>query len=380
MKNKFKFKNILKKRRNFLILIFFVCIGIFLFKNIFLKSTFKDNIIVLKEAKTRTIKLPAKALVIKDEYLYYLGENNLEEDRKKINVNKEIIDIDTSKIDSNFKKNISSVVENLQKKLKIEDNSNEQLNLENVAYYIRQKNFYKAFSEFKEEFKNFSLDRSYIKGKMFRYSLLNDTFNTDKIVSKNSGFISNKIDGLENIYDFSIVDSVEEDDFNFENSKTLSNISGIKIVDNLKYYLCLKIKHDIIKDVDINDKLTVSFDNKSFIGTIKKIKTSELNDLFILEFSSGFEEILDKRFLDVDIEKTFSKVYELPKTALIQENGENYLVLIDSYNNKKKVKVVIKFIDNLTDTIYIDAIKSYVGPFYNILKDARSINKGDVFK
>ena len=94
----------------------------------------------------------------------------------------------------------------------------------------------------------------------------------ERFCQKNSGVVSNKIDGLENIYDFSIIDLLDEEDFNFENSKSSSFISGIKIVDNLRYYLCLKTKHDMISDVDVNSSLLVNFGSDSFEGIVKKNK------------------------------------------------------------------------------------------------------------
>lgn len=260
------------------------------------------------------------------------------------------------------------------KKILIQKN----FNLDGISYYIREKNFFNAFSEVNKISKVVPNKKVYVKDKLFRYSLLDNTFKTGKILSKNSGVVSNKIDGLENIYDFSIIDLLDEDDFNFENSKSSSFISGIKIVDNLRYYLCLKTKHDMISDVDVNSSLLVNFGSDSFEGIVKKIKRNSSSDLFVLEFYSGFDEILDKRFLDVNIEKSFNKIYELPKSSLIQEDGENYIISVDSFNNMKKIKVVVKFIDNVNDKVYIDAIKSYIGPFYNILKDARLVKKGEI--
>ena len=134
----------------------------------------------------------------------------------------------------------------------------------------------------------------------------------------------------------------------------------------------------MISDVDVNSSLLVNFGSDSFEGIVKKIKRNSSSDLFVLEFYSGFDEILDKRFLDVNIEKSFNKIYELPKSSLIQEDGENYIISVDSFNNMKKIKVVVKFIDNVNDKVYIDAIKSYIGPFYNILKDARLVKKGEI--
>lgn len=378
MKKQFEIKHLLKKRKNILFLIFLVLVCIFFAKNIFLKSNFKDKIIMLKEPKTKTINLPARALVIKDEYLYYLGENDFKEDGLKINVNKELADVDVSNVDENLKNHVSSVIDKFNEKLDEKDSDSKNFNLDSISYYIREKNFFNAFSEVNKISKVVPNKKVYVKDKLFRYSLLDNTFKTGKILSKNSGVVSNKIDGLENIYDFSIIDLLDEDDFNFENSKTSSFISGIKIVDNLRYYLCLKTKHDMISDVDVNSSLLVNFGSDSFEGIVKKIKRNSSSDLFVLEFYSGFDEILDKRFLDVNIEKSFNKIYELPKSSLIQEDGENYIISVDSFNNMKKIKVVVKFIDNVNDKVYIDAIKSYIGPFYNILKDARLVKKGEI--
>lgn len=378
MKKQFEIKHLLKKRKNILFLIFLVLVCIFFAKNIFLKSNFKDKIIMLKEPKTKTINLPARALVIKDEYLYYLGENDFKEDGLKINVNKELADVDVSNVDENLKNHVSSVIDKFNEKLDEKDSDSKNFNLDSISYYIREKNFFYAFSEVNKVSKVVPNKKVYVKDKLFRYSLLDNTFKTGKILSKNSGVVSNKIDGLENIYDFSIIDLLDEDDFNFENSKTSSFISGIKIVDNLRYYLCLKTKHDMISDVDVNSSLLVNFGSDSFEGIVKKIKRNSSSDLFVLEFYSGFDEILDKRFLDVNIEKSFNKIYELPKSSLIQEDGENYIISVDSFNNMKKIKVVVKFIDNVNDKVYIDAIKSYIGPFYNILKDARLVKKGEI--
>ena len=240
MKKQFEIKHLLKKRKNILFLIFLVLVCIFFAKNIFLKSNFKDKIIMLKEPKTKTINLPARALVIKDEYLYYLGENDFKEDGLKINVNKELADVDVSNVDENLKNHVSSVIDKFNEKLDEKDSDSKNFNLDGISYYIREKNFFNAFSEVNKISKVVPNKKVYVKDKLFRYSLLDNTFKTGKILSKNSGVVSNKIDGLENIYDFSIIDLLDEDDFNFENSKSSSFISGIKIVDNLRYYLCLK--------------------------------------------------------------------------------------------------------------------------------------------
>lgn len=380
MKKEFKIKCLFNKRINFILFIFACFTVLFLIKNIFFKSSFEDKIIMLKEPKTEIVKLSAKALIVRDEYLYYLGENNIEVDNSKINVNKEIGQVDVSNIEENFKNYVVSTVNTLQKKLDTDSSKSEKLNIDLISHYVREKKYSDAFDFLSSKKEDVSFEKSYIKDKLFRYSILNDTFNTGKIVSKNSGLLSKNIDGLENIYDFSIINLIDESDFNFEKHKSSSIISGLKIVDNLKYYLCLKIGHDALQDIEVDSSLVINFGDKSHEGIVKNIKKNSVNDLFIVEFSSGFEEILDKRFIDVNVEKNFNKVYELPKSSLIQQNDENYIILLDSFNNMKKVKVVTKFIDNLNDKVYIDSVKSYIGPFSSVLKNADEVKEGEISK
>lgn len=335
---------------------------------------------MLKSPETKIVKIPAKALVIKNEYVYYVGNNDIKDDKSKINVNREIDNINLSNENKNLKDYVLYTLDNLKNKLDSNVEIKEKINLDNVSNYIRKKDFSSAINEINTNEKSVPLKTSYLKDKLFRYSILNDTFENGKIVSKNSGLISKNIDGLENIYNFSIIDLLDEDDFNFESYKSNENISGVKIVDNLKYYLCLKIKKGMLRDLNIGDSLSVNFGEKNFIGIVNKINSSKLFDLVILEFNSGFNEILDKRFLDVTIEKTFNKVYELPKTSLIEEDGKYYIVSVDSFNNMKKVNVFIKYFNDVDNTIYLDSKKSYIGPFYNILKDVGSVKKGEISK
>lgn len=333
---------------------------------------------MLKTPETKLVKIPAKALAIKNEYVYYIGDNDIKDDKSKINVNREIDNIETSNIDENLKEYVSFSLDNLKNKLDKKGENLENVNFENISNYIRKKDFSSAIDEINK--KSVPLNENYLKDKIFRYSLLKETFENGKIFSKNSGLISKNIDGLENIYNFSIIDLLDQDDFNFENYKSKDTISGVKIVDNLKYYLCLKIEQGLLKNLNIGDSLSVNFGEKSFTGIINKVKKSKLFDLVILEFNSGFEEILDKRFLDVTIEKSFNKVYELPKTSLLEEDGKYYIISVDSFNNMKKVNVFIKYFNDLDNTIYVDSVKSYIGPFYNILKDTSSIKKGEILK
>ncbi|WP_288979545.1 HlyD family efflux transporter periplasmic adaptor subunit [uncultured Parvimonas sp.] len=376
-----KRNNVLSNARGHWVLIIFILFGIlFLVKNVFFNKNYSDEIIVLEKPKTYDLKLSSKALVIKDEYLYYLGKSDIEVDSSKVNVDKEIGEVDVSQIDSNFKDYLAEKVETLKKQSESKETNTEKIDLENILKFIRDKNFSKTFDILSSEQNKIAFGKKYSSDKLFRYSLLNDTINSGKIVSKNSGIVLKKIDGLENVYDFSVIDSIDEKDFNFDSSDNISNIEGIKIVDNLKYYLCIRLKTGALDNIAVNNSIKVNIGDSIATGIIKNIKSGSEYDLIVAEFSSAFNEVADKRFIDLNVVKSVTGAFELPSSALTSKDGENYVLTVDSFNNIKRSKVVIKFIDKINSKVYIDSVNSSIGIFSNILKDASKIKEGAILK
>ncbi|XTI74008.1 HlyD family efflux transporter periplasmic adaptor subunit [Parvimonas sp. G1425] len=335
---------------------------------------------VLENPKTYDLNILSKALVIKDEYLYYIGKSNIEVDSSKIGVNKEIGEVDVSQIDQNFKDYLSEKVQSLKNQADNKDSKVEKIDLENILKFVRDKDFAKTFEILSSEQSKIAFGKKYSSDKLFRYSLINDTINTGKIVSKNSGVVLNKIDGLENVYDFSVIESIDEKDFNFDSSNSISSIDGIKIVDNLKYYLCIRVKKGTLEDIDVEKKIKVNIGDSVATGIIKRLKTGEEYDLIVAEFSSAFNEISDKRFIDLNVIKTVYSSYELPITALISQDDEYYVLTVDSFNNITRVKVKVNFIDKVNSKVYIDSKNGSVGIFSNILKDASKFKEGAILK
>ena len=210
-----------KEHLGLVILIVFV--SLFLIKNVFFNKNLNNDIMVLENPKTYDLNLSSKALVIKDEYLYYIGKNNIEVDNSKVGVDKEIGEVDVSKVDA------------LQEQEDNKDSKVKNIDLEDVLKHIRDKDFSKTFDILSSDKNKNAFGKKYTSDKLFRYSLLNDTINSGKIVSKNSGVVLNKIDGLENVYDFSVIDSIDEKDFNFDNANNISNIASF-IFKKWNYY------------------------------------------------------------------------------------------------------------------------------------------------
>ena len=367
-------------RENIGLVILFLFVSLFLIKNVFFSKNLNKDIISLENPKSYDINLSSKALVIKDEYLYFIGKSNIETDNSKVAVDKEIGEVDVNKIDQNLKDYLAEKVEVLKAQEENKDSKVEGIDIENILNFVREKNFSKTFEILSSDQKKNAFGKKYSSDKLFRYSLLNDTINSGKIISKNSGVVLNKIDGLENVYDFSVIDSIDEKDFNFDSSNNISSIDGIKIVDNLKYYLCIRVKAGTFENLEENKSIKVKIGDSVATGIVKKFKKGSEYDLIIGQFSSAFNEIADKRFIDLNVIQTVSNSFELPLTALSTVDGEDYVLVVDSFDNISRAKVKVNFIDKINSKVYIDSRNSSVGIFSNILKDASKVKEGAISK
>ena len=367
-------------RENIGLVILFLFVSLFLIKNVFFSKNLNKDIIVLENPKSYDINLSSKALVIKDEYLYFIGKSSIETDNSKVAVEKEIGEVDVNQIDQNLKDYLAEKVEVLKAQEENKDSKVEGIDIENILNFIREKNFSKTFEVLSSDQNKNAFGKKYSSDKLFRYSLLNDTINSGKIISKNSGVVLNKIDGLENVYDFSVIDSIDEKDFNFDSSNNISSIDGIKIVDNLKYYLCIRVKAGAFENLEENKSIKVKIGDSVATGIVKKFKKGSEYDLIIGQFSSAFNEIADKRFIDLNVIHTVSNSFELPLTALSTVDGEDYVLVVDSFDNISRAKVKVNFIDKINSKVYIDSRNSSVGIFSNILKDASKVKEGAISK
>ncbi|MBF1035917.1 MAG: hypothetical protein HXL15_00520 [Parvimonas sp.] len=367
-------------RENIGLVILFLFVSLFLIKNVFFSKNLNKDIISLENPKSYDINLSSKALVIKDEYLYFIGKSNIETDNSKVAVDKEIGEVDVNQIDQNLKDYLAEKVEVLKAQEENKDSKAEGIDIENILNFVREKNFSKTFEILSSDQNKNAFGKKYSSDKLFRYSLLNDTINSGKIISKNSGVVLNKIDGLENVYDFSVIDSIDEKDFNFDSSNSISSIDGIKIVDNLKYYLCIRVKAGAFENLEENKSIKVKIGDSVATGIVKKFKKGSEYDLIVGQFSSAFNEIADKRFIDLNVIQTVSNSFELPLAALSTVDGEDYVLVVDSFDNISRAKVKVNFIDKINSKVYIDSRNSSVGIFSNILKDASKVKEGAISK
>lgn len=132
-------------RENIGLVILFLFVSLFLIKNVFFSKNLNKDIIALENPKSYDINLSSKALVIKDEYLYFIGKSSIETDYSKVAVEKEIGEVDVNQIDQNLKDYLAEKVEVLKAQEENKDSKVEGIDIENILNFVREKNFSKTF-------------------------------------------------------------------------------------------------------------------------------------------------------------------------------------------------------------------------------------------
>lgn len=363
-------KNKKFNKKYYIYIIISLPIFLLIIKNLFFNIN-KGDIFLLNKPKDYTVEVSSKAIVVKDEFLYFIGNSNVELEETKIPANVKLADLNLEKDNVELKNYLSSSTNSIEEELKkLDDKKVPKFNFSEFSKMVRERNFGGAL-EFANTNKVALFNKALLNEKVFRNNIISETLTNSSIISKNAGYLSTSIDGLEELYNFKIIDLVDESDFNFTSNLEASEISGVKIVNNLKYYLCILVDKDSFTDEKI---LSVNINGKVTNGFIRNIKPGDAKDLLIVEFSTLFEEIKDKRFLDLKIVKNFKNAYELPKTSVnVDDRGNNYIYILESTGSVKRVKVNVLYKEKDVDTVYIDSKDLYLNPFANIIKNASNL-------
>lgn len=358
------------EKKYYIYIIFSLPILLLVLKNLFYNGHNRD-IFLLNKPKDYTVEIDSKAIVVKDEFLYYIGNADIELKESKIPANLKLLDLnlenENSKLKSYLELSTKSIEEDLSK---LKDKKRPRFNFSDFSKMIRDRNFKEAI-DFVNVNKVSLFSKDVLNDKIFRNNILKETFEKSSVTSKTSGYFSKNIDGLEDLYNFKIIDLVDERDFNFTSNIEDTKISGIKIVNNLKYYLCILVDKDSFTD---EKTLEVNIDGQSATGFIRSKKSSDKKDLLVVEFSTLFEKIKDKRFLNLKIVKSFKNSYELPKSSIsVDDRGNNYIYILDLSGALKRIKVNVLYKEKDQENVYVDSKDLYLNPFANIIKNASNL-------
>ena len=62
--------------------------------------------------------------------------------------------------------------------------------------------------------------------------------------------------------------------------------------------MCLKVDADLVQDIELNQNMGVNFGNETNVGKVIRLEKQLNSSILVVEFSSGFDYIKDKRFID----------------------------------------------------------------------------------
>ena len=181
----------------------------------------------------------------------------------------------------------------------------------------------------------------------------------DNIKASVSGVVTYKIDGLENIVDFSKVEELSSDKIDEiwgKYKENNINNFGIKIINNYSAYLITKVPRGendkYIKEGSVYKlKLNGNNNNNTLEGTlIKNIQTDQFN-YSIFHISNGIEDLIDNRLLDVEIIWNREEGMAVLKNA-IKRNTEDTYYYVTLVNGGQYMDIPIKIVSS-SDTVCI---------------------------
>ena len=274
------------------------------------------------KSETIDLKINAKGLIIRDEYL----------------------------VKSDNSGNIKSIAKNGEK-LKKGDRLaviyNDSKNLERNKNKIYQLN--KEIEELETEYKNSksSLNKELIdtkiKTKIEQRAILNNknNENIDYLNMSTSGVLSNKYDGYEDIYtldkleDLTIKD-IEEVENNFKKidiEDTFIKESDVvaRIIQSDYSYIAISIKNNVFEE---NQKIEIAFDSNIMEGIVEKIYTNEGNNVIIFKISNQNVEIYDTRVEEFDIIYKQIDGLKIPKQSIDEINNQKGVYVLNQETKK----------------------------------------------
>ncbi|MBZ2173948.1 hypothetical protein K8M07_01595 [Schnuerera sp. xch1] len=166
--------------------------------------------------------------------------------------------------------------------------------------------------------------------------------------AKESGIVSYKIDGYEDVYSFNNIEECRYSDFKEQtnkqkiisnNDKVKSSEPIFKVINNFEWYMIIKIED--VKDIDTYEEadsifLTGKDIDGELKGRIKKINVDNGKGLIVCKFDRDFEYYYDKRHIDVDIVKYRYDGYKISSESVVELNGVKGVYI-------KDISGIIKF-------------------------------------
>ncbi len=339
-KNKFFYRRLLA-------LIFLLCIILFIIK--FVRGrTFSDYKTVFPTLTTYEDDFKTKLFNIYNEKVYYSkGEGvavfNASEGQK-VPVGYEVCHLNLMEDVSSYKDQLAKINAALDLKKGIEPNEDSDSLKFNtgIQEIIRDKNYESIYNDIDslnmenkvtysaselKEYMDLSESELLMQKKKLESAI--DKYN----VSYNaefSGIVSYKVDGTEDKFDIKKLNKIDynylKQDFNFKklemNSQVKENVPLFKIIDNFHWKIAATVDNiSKIKNYHIGDIAKIEVDDSKMIyGTIENINKTKNKAVIIIDLDRYIEDMYPTRVHDGKIVVEKTKVYEIPKSSVIERD------------------------------------------------------------
>lgn len=319
-------------------------------------------------------EIEGRALVIKSEKVYKSGGTgsieHLASEGDKVPVGLEIVKISTS--NEEIKSQLESVEKQLEE-LGIEHYSDEENSglLEDIQKKISQGN-YSDISSYLENLEaseeNDNLISEKLEGLLKKQNELSGFLEELKIptLSEDSGIVSYKIDGYEEIlkptdfekytYDTLDFDTIEEKLVSEESKETTTGGSPIfKILDDYTWYLALKIEDERILEFEEGQVFDFRLnDEGTTIGRLVAVNVNDSNGVLVIRFRDKLYEFYENRIMDISLIKSESNSFEIPSRSIVTKDGQAGVYINHIYGVVRFVPVLILYEDEENDITYVD--------------------------
>lgn len=163
--------------------------------------------------------------------------------------------------------------------------------------------------------------------------------NCEIIKAKFSGIVSYEIDNMENILVPSKINALQVSDIDSvlkelksNNGSSDDNFTGVKIVDNSEWYLCMIVSSEQINNLKQGDNLKLRFSDckDSLIDASVYTISSEDNGKRLITFKIDkyLKDFYKSRIVNVEIVKKYYEGFIVPLKAVITQNNKKGIYII----------------------------------------------------
>lgn len=245
--------------------------------------------------------------------------------------------------------------------------------IEDKLYNFKFKNDIQEIIEYKKDINNYlsrkaeieaniRLQDSQIKDLMIQKSNLEEQLeeNTEYIKSPTSGIISYRIDEKEELLKPTNFENLNKSDLEKLNLKTGQIVATsdkmAKIVNNFEAYIVIITNSEEAQKSEVGDKIYLRLSTQDEIpASIEYIKQENDENLIVFKINNCIEKLIDYRKISVDIIWTKSNGLKIPKSCIIYDEGNSYVIKTKA---GYKEKVIVKILQQNKKYCIIDNYKS----------------------